>query len=181
MHDVIQSFIDAAWLAAQVGFDLLELDLSQGYLLAGFLSPLTNLRQDAYGGSLEHRMRFPLEVVGATAGGWPGGRPLAVRLTSTDWVQGGLDVEDAVLVARSLKERGCDLIDVVAGQTVEHDHPNFGRFYLVPYSDRIRNEAGIATMVGGGLTTRDEINTILAAGRADLCVMSVRGQNPLSV
>jgi anthraniloyl-CoA monooxygenase len=181
MNDVIQAFIDAATRAMFAGFDLLEFDLSHGYLLAGFLSPLTNRREDAYGGSLDNRMRYPLEILGAAVGGWPEGRPVAVRLTASDCAPGGFDVADAIVVARALKERGCHLIEVVAGQTIEHDHPDFGRFYLIPSSDRIRNEAGVPTMVGGNLTTRDEVNTILAAGRADLCTLSVEGRRSPSV
>ena len=178
MHQVLQRFIDAATRAIASGFDLIEFDLSHGYLLAGFLSPLTNRREDAYGGPLERRMRYPREVVGAAIGGWPEDRPVAVRLTASDWAPGGLDVDDAVVIARELKGLGCEVIEVAAGQTIEHDQPDFGRFYLVPFSDRIRNEAGIATMVGGNLTTRDEINTILAAGRADLCLLSVPDRAP---
>jgi anthraniloyl-CoA monooxygenase len=170
MRDVTEDFVQAAGRAAQAGFDLLELDVSHGYLLASFLSPLTNRREDDYGGSLENRMRYPLEVLDAVRAVWPA-RPLAVRLTATDWVEGGFDVEDAVEVARALKDHGCDLVHVVAGQTVERDRPAYGRFYLVPFSDRIRNEAAIATLVGGGLNTFDEMNTILAAGRADLCIL----------
>jgi anthraniloyl-CoA monooxygenase len=126
-------------------------------------------------------MRYPLEILGAAVGGWPEGRPVAVRLTASDCAPGGFDVADAIVVARALKERGCHLIEVVAGQTIEHDHPDFGRFYLIPSSDRIRNEAGVPTMVGGNLTTRDEVNTILAAGRADLCTLSVEGRRSPSV
>jgi anthraniloyl-CoA monooxygenase len=172
MHDVTEDFVAAAGRAAQAGFDMLELDMSHGYLLASFLSPLTNRREDEYGGSLEDRMRYPLEVMHAVRAAWPAVRPLGVRLTATDWVEGAFDVGDAVEVARVLKDDRCDLVHVVAGQTVERDRPAYGRFYLVPYSDRIRNEADIPTLVGGGLATFDEINTILAAGRADLCLMS---------
>ena len=172
MQDVLQAFIDAASRAMLAGFDLLEFELSHGYLLAGFLSPLTNRRGDEYGGSRENRMRYPLEVVSAAARGWPSDRPVAARLTASDWAPGGFDVEDASVVAGALRQRGCSLIEVAAGQTVEHDRPDYGRFFLVPFSDRIRNDGGIPTLVGGNLTTRDEVNTILAAGRADLCVFS---------
>jgi anthraniloyl-CoA monooxygenase len=171
MGEVKEDFASAAEYARAAGFDLLELDMSHGYLLASFLSPLTNRRTDEYGGSLANRMRYPLEVLEVVRAAWPSERPLAVRLTATDWLPGGFDIEDAVAVARELHARGCDLVQVVAGQTVEHDRPVYGRFYLVPYSDRVRNEVAIPTLVSGGLTTADEINTILAAGRADLCAL----------
>ena len=171
MQEVTEDFVSATGLAAEAAFDILEVDMSHGYLLASFLSPLTNWRDDEFGGSLDNRIRFPLQILDSVRAVWPAGRPLAVRLTASDWVDGGLDVEDAVEVARALKDHGCDLVHVVAGQTVERDRPAYGRFYLVPFSDRIRNEAGVATLVGGGLNTFDEINTILAAGRADLCIL----------
>jgi anthraniloyl-CoA monooxygenase len=171
MVKLLDQFREAAGRAARAGFDMLELDMSHGYLLASFLSPLTNTREDEFGGSPENGRRFPLRAFDAVREAWPMERPLAARLTATDWARGGAGVDDAVAMASELKERGCDLIDVVAGQTVPWDAPAYGRFYLVPFSDRIRNEAGIPTMVGGGLTTGDEVNTILAAGRADLCTL----------
>jgi anthraniloyl-CoA monooxygenase len=174
MREVTEDFVSAASRATEAGFDVLEVDLSHGFLLASFLSPLTNRREDDYGGSLENRMQYPLEVLDAVRAVWPPDKPLAVRLTATDWVDGGFDLEEAVEVARALKGHGCDIVQVVAGQTVERDKPAYGRFYLVPYSDRIRNEAGIPTLVGGGLSWFDEINTILAAGRADMCLLDPR-------
>jgi anthraniloyl-CoA monooxygenase len=173
LRDVMEDFVSSAARAAEAGFDLLELDLSHGYLLAGFLSPLTNRRTDEYGGSLENRMRFPLEIVDAVRAVWPAELVLAVRLTATDWAPRGLDPDDAVAIATTLKDQGCDLIEPVAGQTIGRDRPAYGRFFLVPFSDRIRNEARVATLVGGNLTTADEMNTILAAGRADLCLLTV--------
>ncbi|HXF57617.1 MAG TPA: hypothetical protein VNO34_08630, partial [Actinomycetota bacterium] len=173
MAAVRDAFARAAALAAEARFDLLELDLSQGYLLASFLSPLTNRRPDAYGGTLEGRLRYPLEVLRAAREAWPEDRPLAVRLTATDWAPGGLGPDDAVAIARALAEAGCDLVEPVAGQTVWADHPDFRRLYLVPLSDRVRNEAGVPTLVGGRITTADEANTVLAAGRADLCLFTV--------
>ena len=116
-------------------------------------------------------MRFPLEIVDAVRSQWPEDRPLAVSLSVTDWARGGLDVDDGVAAARILRERGCDLIHVQAGQNTKRASPQYGRMYLAPYSDRVRNEAGIPTLVGGNVTTRDEVNTILAAGRADLVVL----------
>ena len=171
MPAIVAAFARAARLAAGAGFDLLELDLARGHLLASFLSPLSNRRADEYGGSLDDRLRFPLRVVEAVREAWPERRPLAVRLTATDWMPGGFEVDEAVAVAERLKSLGCDLVHVVAGQTVRNDRPEYGRFALVPASDRIRNEAGICTLVGGHLTTMDEVNTILAAGRADLCIL----------
>jgi anthraniloyl-CoA monooxygenase len=172
MRDVREDFVSAAARALDAGFDLLQLDLSHGYLLAGFLSPLTNRRSDEYGGSLQRRLRYPLEIVDAVRAVWPAERPLAARLTAADWVRGGLEPDEAVAIAVELKEHGCDLVEPVAGQTVGRDRPTYGRFFLVPFSDRIRNEAGIPTLVGGNLTTADEMNTILAAGRADLCLFT---------
>jgi anthraniloyl-CoA monooxygenase len=173
LREVKEDFASAAERASAAGFDLLQLDLSHGYLLAGFLSPLTNRRADRYGGSLENRMRYPLEIVDAVRAVWPGERPLAARLTASDWASRGTEPDDAVAVAAELKAHGCDLIAPVAGQTVSRDRPVYGRFFLVPFSDRIRNEAGIATLGGGNLTTVDEVNTILAAGRADLCLLAL--------
>lgn len=172
MARIIEEFRLAAARASEAGFDVLVVDVSRGYLLASFLSPLTNRRSDGYGGDLDGRMRYPLEVFEAVRDAWPADRALAVRLSATDRVPGAYDVVDAVAVARALHSRGCDLVEVAAGQSVEHERPEFGRVYLVPSSDRIRNEAGVPTLVGGNLATADEMNTVLAAGRADLCVFS---------
>ncbi len=174
MRHVIHDFVAAANRAAAAGFDVLHLDLAHGYLLASFLSPLTNRRADEFGGSLEGRARFPLQVFDAVRAVWPEDRPLGVALLAADWAPRGFGVDDAVRVARWLRERGCDLVQPVGGQTTVRDNPPYGRFYLVPYSDRIRNEAGVPTLVGGNLTTSDEANTILAAGRADLCLLDPR-------
>jgi anthraniloyl-CoA monooxygenase len=173
MLGVTGDFAAAANRAGAAGFDGLLLDFSQGYLVASFISPLTNHRGDAYGGSLEARLRFPLQVFDAVRAAWPQDRPVGVSLTATDWVRGGLGPDEAVVVARVLKERGCDLVRVLAGQTTWRSRPEYGPMFLVPFSDRVRNEAGIATMVGGGITTYDQVDTILAAGRADLCVLDV--------
>jgi anthraniloyl-CoA monooxygenase len=171
MDRVRDDFALATHRTQEAGFDLLQLHFAHGYLLASFVSPLANHRNDEYGGDLEQRMRFPLEVFDAVRAAWPQEKPISVAISATDCVKGGLEVDDAVIVARMLKEHGCDIIAVVAGQTTIDSEPAYGRGFLTPLSDRIRNEAGIPTVVGGYLTTSDEVNTILAAGRADLCIM----------
>lgn len=171
MDRVRDDFVRAALLADTADFDLLELHMAHGYLLASFLSPLTNRRTDEYGGALANRLRFPLEVFDAVRAAWPAAKPLAVCLSATDWARRGFTPEEAVVVARTLKEHGCDLVEVLAGQTVLHDQPTYGRSYLTPYSDQVRNEAGVRTLIRGNITTTDEANTLLAAGRADLCVI----------
>lgn len=179
MDSVRDSFVRAAEMACRAGFDLLQLHMAHGYLLAGFLSPLTNVRQDEYGGpNLEGQARFPLEVFDAVRAIWPDDKPVSVALNACDYAKGGFEVEDAAAVARLLKEHGCDLIEVLAGQTTLQGEPVFGRGFLTPLSDRIRNEAGIPTMVGGYLTTSNEVNTVLAAGRADLCIMDAPQLRP---
>jgi len=172
MQRVREEFVSAARRADAAGFDLLLLHMAHGYLLASFLSPLTNQRTDEYGGALESRLRFLLEVFDAVRAIWPREKPLGVALNADDCAPGGFTFEDAVAVARILKEHGCDLIQPLAGQTVPNGAPIYGPAFLTRYSDRIRNEAGILTLVGGYLTTMNEVNTILAAGRADLCILS---------
>ncbi|HEX9135230.1 MAG TPA: hypothetical protein VF844_23320, partial [Ktedonobacteraceae bacterium] len=167
---VRNDFVHATRRAQEAGFDLVQLNFAHGYLLASFISPLTNFRNDEYGGDLEHRMRFPLEIFDAVRAGWPQDRPISVAISASDCARGGIEVDDAVIVARMFKEHGCDIIAVVTGQTTIDSEPTYGRGFLTPFSDRIRNEACIPTMVGGYLTTSDEVNTILAAGRADLCI-----------
>jgi len=164
---LVKVFATAAQAAAGCGFDALELNFAHGYLVAGFISPLTNRRDDAYGGPLENRMRFPLEVLDAVRAVWE--RPLLVRISASDWLPGGLDLDDAVQVAAMLKAHGADLVHPVMGQTVWESRPDYRRLFGVPASDRIRNEAGIPTIASGNITTADDVNTILAAGRADLC------------
>ena len=133
---------------------MLELHCAHGYLLASFISPLTNRRTDEYGGSLENRLRFPLEVFRAMRKAWPDEKPMSVRISATDWKEGGLTGDDAVEVARAFAEAGCDLIDVSTGQTVHDAEPVYGRMFQTPFSDQIRNEAGLATMCVGAITTR---------------------------
>lgn len=171
MDRVREAFVAAARWADEAGFDALELIMAHGYLLASFLSPLTNVRADEYGGALENRLRFPLEVLAAVRAVWPEEKPLVVALSVTDWVAGGFAVDEAVAVARALKEQGCDMVEVLAGQTVPEARPVYHRSFLASASDRVRNEAGIRTMVAGHIITSSQINTILAAGRADLCVV----------
>ncbi|MDQ6644008.1 MAG: FAD-dependent monooxygenase, partial [Chloroflexota bacterium] len=173
MEHVCHDFIRAANMAQEAGFDLLQLNFAHGYLLASFLSPLTNLRCDEYGGNLVKRMRFPLEVFDAVHATWPEHKPISVSISATDCATGGFDVEDAVIVAGFLKEHGCDILEVQAGQATIESEPAYGRGFLTQFSERIRNEAHIPTMVGGYLTTSNEVNTILAAGRADLCIMDI--------
>lgn len=168
---VCADFVQAAEMAREIGFDLLQLYFAHGFLLASFLSPLTNVRNDEYGGSLENRMRFPLEVFDAVRAAWPEGKPLSVALSVADYAKGGLTREEAVAVARTFREHGCDLITVLAGQTTPEAEAPYGPGFLTPWSDLIRNEALIATMTGGHLTTTDPVNTIITAGRADLCVL----------
>lgn len=172
MLHVLQSFVQATHMAEQAGFDLLQLHFAHGYLLASFLSPLTNQRNDAFGGNLTQRMRYPLEIFDAVRAVWPEHKPLAVALPASDGVKSGLTVEDAVLLARALKEHGCDLLTILAGQTTIESELPYGRGYLTTLSDRVRNEAGLPTLLGGYLTTSNAINTILAAGRGDLCIVT---------
>lgn len=171
MERVRNAFSKATEYAARANIDLLQLNFAHGYLLASFLSPLTNQRCDEYGGSLENRLRFPLEVFDTVRVRWPEDKPLSVALSVTDYVPGGFSAEDAIAVARNLREHGCDLLAIQAGQTILESEPAYGRGFLTQLSDWVRNEAGIPTLVGGYLTTSDEVNTIIAAGRADLCIM----------
>ena len=168
MDHVIADFVQAVRRGERAGFDMLELHAAHGYLLASFISPLTNRRTDAYGGDIENRMRFPLEVFRAMRAAWPAEKPMSVRFSATDWADGGLTEDDAVAVARLFAEAGCDLIDVSTGQTSPDSQPVFGRMFQTPFSDQIRNEAGLATMCVGNITSADQANTIVAAGRADL-------------
>ncbi len=172
MDTVRDDFAQSAAMANDAGFDLLELHYAHGYLLATFISPLTNQRKDEYGGSVERRMRFPLEVFDAVRSVWPEHKPLSVRISAVDWAPGGMESDDAVEVARLLASHGCDIVDVSAGQTVAHAKPIYGRQFQTPFSDRIRHETGIPTMAVGNISSYMDVNTILAAGRADLCVMA---------
>jgi anthraniloyl-CoA monooxygenase len=172
MDTVRADFVRATGMAAEAGFDLLELHMAHGYLLASFLSPLTNRRADEYGGSLANRLRFPLEVFDAMRAAWPADRPMSVRLSATDWVEGGMQPAEAVDAARALRARGCDIVDVSAGNTVPEQAPLYGRLFQTPFSDLIRHAAGIPTMTVGGVASYADVNSIVAAGRADLCVLA---------
>lgn len=172
LQRVLHDFVQATRMADEAGFDLLQLHMAHGYLLASFLSPLTNQRTDDFGGDLTKRMRYPLKVFTAVRAAWPEHKPLAVALPATDGVKGGLTVDDAILIARELKNHGCDLLTILAGQTTMESELPYGRGYLTSLSDRVRNEAGLPTLLGGYLTTSNEVNTILAAGRGDLCLVT---------
>ncbi len=171
MELVKTEFAAAARNAVEAGFDLVELNLAQGYLLASFLSPLTNHREDRYGGPLENRMVFPLAVVDAVRSALGGELPLAARIPASDWRRGGSGVEDAVVLASALAEHGCELFDVTAGQTVTAGQSQYGRSFLTGLSDRVRSQAGVPTLVGGYITTMDEVNTAVGSGRTDLCIL----------
>ena len=172
MDKVVADFVAATQRAQRAGFDMVELHAAHGYLLASFISPITNKRNDEYGGSLENRMRFPLEVFRAMRKVWPEDKPMSVRISATDWIDGGVTGDDAVAISRMFQAEGCDMIDVSTGQTDPSSSPVYGRMYQTPFSDQIRNEAGIATMAVGAITTADQVNTIVAAARADLVALA---------
>lgn len=172
MDSVITDFVEATQRAEEAGFDMVELHMAHGYLLSSFLSPLSNTRKDEYGGTLEHRARFPLEVFAAMRAVWPEHKPMSVRISATDWVDGAFDSDDAVALAQLLKQHEVDLIDVSAGQTSTSAKPEYGRAFQTPFADRIRNEVDIATMAVGNISTYDDINTIVLAGRADLVALA---------
>jgi len=171
MDIVLEQFVAAARMAARCGFDLLELHCAHGYLMGGFISPLTNMRRDQYGGSLENRLRFPLEVFDAIRAEWPAAKPMTVRVSAVDWHEGGLSPEDSVEVARAFAAHGVDAMDVSTGQTVASEQPTFGRSYQTPFADRIRNVAGVPTIAVGAISGYDDVNSIILAGRADLCAL----------
>jgi anthraniloyl-CoA monooxygenase len=172
MARVRSDFVRAATMAIAAGFDMIELHAAHGYLLASFLSPLTNTRTDEYGGSLQNRMRFPLSVFDAVRAAWPNASPMSVRISATDWAPGGLEEDEAVAIARALHEHGCDLVDVSTGQTTVDAKPVYGRMWQTRFSDHIRHVAGVATVAVGNIVSGDQVNTILAAGRADLCALA---------
>jgi len=172
MDRVKQDFINSTKAAEVAGFDWLELHAAHGYLLSSFISPITNRRSDEYGGSLENRMRYPLEVFAAVREVWPVGKPISVRISAHDWTEGGITPQDAVEIAKAFKGAGADLIDCSSGQVTKREKPVFGRMFQTPFADQIRNEAGIATIAVGAIFEADNVNTIIAAGRADLCAVA---------
>jgi len=173
MDRVKADFVRASERAVECGFDLLELHCAHGYLLSAFITPLTNRRTDDYGGPLENRLRYPLEVFVAMRAVWPDGKPMSVRISSTDWVENeGITGEDAVNIARAFKDAGVDIVDVSAGQTTTEAKPVYGRMFQTPFSDQIRHEAKTATMAVGNIFEVDHVNSIIAAGRADLCLLA---------
>jgi anthraniloyl-CoA monooxygenase len=172
MDVVRDAFVLATQHAETAGFDMIELHAAHGYLLSSFISPLTNRRTDDYGDSMENRLRYPLEVFIAIRAVWPSHKPMSVRISATDWVEGGITPDDAVVIAHAFKRAGVDLMDVSAGQTSIEARPVYGRMFQTPFADRIRNEVGIATMAVGNITEPDHLNSIIAAGRADLCALA---------
>ena len=172
MDQVRDDFVRAARMGVEAGFDMLELHCAHGYLLSAFITPLTNRRADAYGGPLECRLRYPLEVFSAMRDAWPEDRPMSVRISATDWVEGGIDGAASVEVAKAFVAAGADIVHVSAGQTSPHARPVYGRLFQTPFSDRIRNEAGVPTIAVGNITEADQVNAIVAAGRADLCALA---------
>ncbi len=172
MDEIRGQFVAAAVAGDRAGFDLLELHCAHGYLLSSFISPISNQRSDEYGGSLDHRLRYPLEVFDAMRAVWPAHKPMSVRISATDWYEGGIDSDDAVEIARAFVAHGADAIDVSSGQVVKDERPAFGRSYQTPYADRIRNEVGVATIAVGVISSYDDVNSIILAGRADLCALA---------
>jgi anthraniloyl-CoA monooxygenase len=172
MKRVKDDFVAATKRAAAAGFDWLELHCAHGYLLSAFISPLTNRRSDGYGGTLANRLRWPLEVFEAVREAWPQHLPMSVRISAHDWVDGGITPADAVAIAKAFKAAGADMIDCSSGQVSAQQKPTYGRMYQTPFADRIRQEAGIATIAVGAISEADHVNSIIAAGRADLCAVA---------
>lgn len=172
MEAVTAQFVASTRAADEAGGDWLELHCAHGYLLSSFISPLTNHRSDEYGGSLENRLRYPLEVFTAVRAAWPQDKPISVRISANDWVDGGITPDDAVHIARAFKDAGADMIDCSSGQVSKKEKPVYGRMYQTPFADRIRQEAGIPTIAVGAISEADHANSILAAGRADLCAVA---------
>jgi anthraniloyl-CoA monooxygenase len=172
MEEIKDQFLEATRRGLSAGFDWLELHCAHGYLLSSFISPLTNLRKDEYGGTLENRCRYPLEIFRAMREIWPGEKPMSVRISAHDWVPGGITPQDASEITRLFHAAGADVIDCSSGQVSKAEKPVYGRMFQVPFSDRIRNEIGISTIAVGNIFEGDHVNTIIAAGRADLCAIA---------
>ena len=172
MESVTSDFVRAATLGAAAGFDMLELHMAHGYLLASFLSPLTNVRDDEYGGSVENRLRYPLQVLRAVRAAWPAARPLSVRLSACDWAEGGVSESDVISIARAMAAAGADILHISSGQTIATQRPIYGRMWQTPLADMVRNLAGVPTIAVGNIFEADHVNSIIAAGRADLCAIA---------
>jgi anthraniloyl-CoA monooxygenase len=173
MDEVRDQFVASTLMAARAGFDMIELHAAHGYLISSFISPLSNNRADDCGGSLENRLRWPLEVFRAMRAAWPAEKPMSVRISASDWMgEAGVTPGEAVDIAKAFAEAGADVIDVSAGQTSSEAKPVYGRMFQTPFSDRIRNEAGLATIAVGNITDADQVNSILLAGRADLVALA---------
>jgi anthraniloyl-CoA monooxygenase len=172
MDRVKADFVAATRRAASADFDMVEFHAAHGYLMSSFISPLTNQRQDEYGGSLENRCRYPLEVFKAMREVWPQDKPMSVRISAHDWAPGGITPDDATQVAKLFQDAGADIIHVSSGQVVKEEQPVYGRMFQVPFSDQIRNELNVPTITVGNIFEADHVNTIIAAGRADLCALA---------
>jgi anthraniloyl-CoA monooxygenase len=172
VESIKSDFVRAALLGEEAGFDMLELHMAHGYLLASFLSPLTNVREDEYGGTVENRLKFPLQVLRAVRAAWPAEKPMSVRLSATDWAEGGLSESDAIVIAKALAAEGADILDISSGQTVATQQPLYGRMWQTPLADMVRNLAGVPTIAVGNIYEADHVNSIIAAGRADLCAIA---------
>jgi anthraniloyl-CoA monooxygenase len=173
MDEVKAEFVAAARMGIEAGFDMVELHAAHGYLLSSFITPMQNKRSDEYGGSLENRLRYPLEVFEAMREAWPADRPMSIRISANDWAgTRGVTPDEAVRIAQAFARAGADLIDVSAGQTWADAQPVYGRMFQTPFSDKIRNEARLATMAVGNITDPDQANAILLAGRADLVALA---------
>lgn len=172
MEKVIDDFRNAARHADAAGFDMLEIHMAHGYLLSAFISPLTNVRTDGFGGDIHQRMRFPLAVLREIRKTWPSGKPISVRISATDWAEGGLSHEDMLTAAESLRDNGVDIINVSTGQVTKDEDPVYGRMFQAPFADQVRNDTGIPTIVAGNITTADQVNTLLAAARTDIVALA---------
>ena len=172
MDKVRDAFARATEMSEAAGFDMIELHFAHGYLISSFISPVTNRRSDDYGSSLENRMRFPLEVFNTVRAAWPKGKPISTRISALDWVEGGTTIEDAQAIARMLHDAGNDILAVSAGGVSSAQRAADGRAYQAVYSDQIRNALNIPTMSVGGIVSHGDINTIIAAGRADMCALA---------
>jgi len=177
MDRVTEDFVKAVGNANSAGFDMIEIHLAHGYLLSGFISPYTNRRDDQFGGGIANRMQFPLRVVRAAREAWPAEKPLSVRISATDWIEGGLSEDDMLEAASMLKKAGVDVINVSTGQVAREEDPIYGRMFQTPFSDQVRNEVGIPTIVAGNITTADQANTLVAAGRTDIVAFGRQAMN----